>query len=414
MKDKLTVGILSDSPMLTTGYATIASNVANILSKEGHQVIYFASNYLGQPLMPGVKFEDNRTLDFTIIGQGQQPYFNDLLEIYCKKFKLDVLFILLDTFMLYGGDGWFLKKDTAPAKTIFYYPSDGGAGMPLQCEKILEKVDLPVAMAKFGRDQVKKIHNIDTDYIPHAVDTKNYYKLKDEERTTLKKNWGLENKFVVGVVARNQGRKMLDRTFKSFKLFANDCPEAVLLLHTDPNDNAQVFPIQTLIDRYNLQNRVLYTGTRYYQGWSYAKMNEVYNLMDCFFLSTSGEGFGVPIIEAMAAEVPVLATNYTTTKELVIDHESGLGIDLVGTTEEENPDVHGYEIIDGTLTGSWAVERGMCSIKDAAKKLKQLYDNPEERKVMGKNGRLAVLENYSWDVVGKMWIERIEKLGEII
>ena len=34
-------------------------------------------------------------------------------------------------------------------------------------------------------------------------------------------------------------------------------------------------------------------------GFDWNQMNEVYNLMDVFFLSTSGEGFGVPTIEAM-------------------------------------------------------------------------------------------------------------------
>jgi len=46
--------------------------------------------------------------------------------------------ILLDTFMLFPH---LLNKDLSPAKTIFWYPSDGGAGMPKGCESILKKVD---------------------------------------------------------------------------------------------------------------------------------------------------------------------------------------------------------------------------------------------------------------------------------
>ena len=134
--------------------------------------------------------------------------------------------------------------------------------------------------------------------------------------------------------------------------------------------------------------------------------------MDVFLLTTSGEGFGVPIIEAMACEVPVLVTNYTTTKELVLDHNAGFGIDLVGTEIDEHPDVHCNEILDGTITGSWDVERGICSIKDCAKKLDMMESNPEVSKRMGKNGREAVLKYYDWDVVGKDWIKVIEELAD--
>ena len=42
------------------------------------------------------------------------------------------------------------------------------------------------------------------------------------------------------------------------------------------------------------------------QGVSRAELNQIYNLFDVFALPTAGEGFGLPIIEAMAAGVPVV------------------------------------------------------------------------------------------------------------
>ena len=77
---------------------------------------------------------------------GKQPYFGDKISDHLKKTNSDIFFILLDTFMLMqpGGQlpyGWFLNIDTSPAQTIFWYPSDGGAGMPKDCERILRKVE---------------------------------------------------------------------------------------------------------------------------------------------------------------------------------------------------------------------------------------------------------------------------------
>jgi glycosyltransferase involved in cell wall biosynthesis len=405
---KLRIGILSDSPFFVTGYATIASNIANILSNKGHDVIYFANGYMGQNIIPGATFEDGRKLNFTILGGGREQYFKDLLPIYTKQYNLDVLLILLDTFMLYP---WFLQLDLSPAKVIFYYPSDGGSGMPLGCEQILKKVDLAVAMAKFGQKQVKDMYNINTSYIPHAVFTNVFYPLRKEEKLLLKERWGLKNKFIVGSVFRNQGRKMADRTIKAFALFARNNPDAILFLHTDPQDAAQVFDLYQLILRYKIENRVLFSGMKFFKGFTYAQMNEVYNLMDVFILTTSGEGFGIPIIEAMSCGVPVLATDYTTTRELVINNKAGLGIPLVGTEDIENPDVHENEILDGTLTGSWNVERGICSVKKANEALQLLKHNPKMIDEMGNNGRLAVIRDYDWNRIGEDWIKTIEDLG---
>jgi glycosyltransferase involved in cell wall biosynthesis len=203
----------------------------------------------------------------------------------------------------------------------------------------------------------------------------------------------------------------MDRTFKAFALFAKECPNAILLLHSDPDDNASVFHMTSLINKLGIQNRVIFTGMKFYKGFEYKRMNEVYNLMDVFLLTTSGEGFGIPTIEAMACEVPVLITDYTTSRELVRDTKSGFLINLLGTNELDNPDVHNNEILDGTIMGTWNVERGICSLSDAKNKLDILYSRPDIRIEFGKNGRKAVLADYNWELVGKEFIDRIEKLG---
>jgi glycosyltransferase involved in cell wall biosynthesis len=402
------VGILSDSPFFSTGYRNQAVNIANLLVKNNIEVYYYAHGYMGQDLQPGTTVEGNEVLNFHIIGGGREAYFKDVLPMFVKKHKIDVLIILLDTFMLYP---WFMQWDLSPAKVVFYYPSDGGSGMPLGCEQILRMVT-PVAMAKFGQIQVQDMYGIKSLHIPHATNINLFSPVSKEEKEKMKAKWGLTGKFVVGSVFRNQGRKMADRTIKSFALFAKNAPDAILFLHTDPNDQAQVFPIHSLVQRYGIENRVIYSGMQFYNGFTNEQMREVYNLMDVFLLTTSGEGFGIPIIEAMSTGIPCLVTNYTTTKELVIDNNAGLGINLVGTTEEESPAVHENEILDGTITGSWDVERGMCSNKDAAAKLLYLYQNPEVRAAMGLNGRKAAETIYNWNVTEKQWLALVKQLGE--
>ena len=399
---------LSDSPLTCTGFSTISWNICNKLVEAGHNVYFIGHNYIGQTLPPPLKLQDGTEFNFTILGGSPRPYAQDLLVPYIKKYNIDVFGILLDTFMLYP---WFLNLDFSPAKTIFYYPSDGGGGMPLGCENILKKVNCPIAMAKFGQRQVKDMYNIDTKYIPHAIDVKNYFPLSLEDKEKCKQKFGLQGKFVVGCVQRNQGRKMPDRLIKAFALFCKDKPDAMLFLHTDPYDVAAPFDMIQLINRYKLNNRVVFSGMSFFNAFDYKAMNEVYNAMDIFALSTSGEGFGIPTIEAAACGIPSVVTSYTTSHELVKeDGDCGLLVDLAGDDEKEIPITHTTEILDGTLCGSWNVERGMVSVKDLAKKMDILYKDKELREQLGKIGIEKANKLYNWDIVGKQWVDLVEEL----
>jgi len=368
-----------------------------------------ANSYTGQTIKKAV-LEDDTTFEYKIYGQKSQ-YFQGEMSQLLKQIKPDIFHILLDTFMLYP---WFLNVDTSPAQTMFWFPSDGGAGMPAGCHQILQKINKPVAMSQFGQKQVKDYYNIDVAYIPHGTEPDRFYKLPDKKIKEIRQKWGLLDKYVIGVVARNQPRKMLDRTLKAFKLVAEKVPNAVLLLHLDPVDPAAPWPILNIIKRYNLENRVKFTGMSALRAFDWEKMNEIYNLMDVFFLSTSGEGFGIPIIEAMSCEIPVVATSYTTTPELVEKHNAGYGIKLVGTEKLNlfNMASKDYDnqVIGGTLTGSWEVERGLIDINDAAEKLIKLTD-PELRKKFGINGRKAIMENYDFNKhVGPVFEKIMEEL----
>lgn len=399
--------VLSDSVTICTGYRNQMTQLVRHLEKQGHEIFYMANGYTGSDI-ESLTLKGGEKFDYKIYGHSHtDQYFNQTMSKRLKEINADRFIILLDTFMLYP---WFLNIDTAPAKTFFWFPSDGGGGLPKGCESILKKIDCPVAMAEFGAKQVKDYHNLDVKHIPHGVDSKAFYPLEKSEKEELRKKWGFTDKFVVGVVARNQPRKNLDRTIKTFRLVADKIPNAVLFLHLDPNDPAQpMFKIHSLITKYNLENRVVYSGMNAFNGFPQTEMNNVYNLMDCFFLSTSGEGFGIPIIEAMSCEVPVIATNYTTTPELVINNKAGLGVKLAGVGMIDLFAYHSKKYDEmcfpGTMTGSWEVERGQMDVNHAAEQIKKIYDNPEESKQMGLNGRNAVLTKYDFEIIGKQWDE---------
>jgi len=402
---------LSDSPVTATGFSSQTRSILNLLQESGEFNCYcLGHNYYSINLVPPITFEDGEKINFTLLGSGRGKYSIDKIPFLIRKYNISLFGGLLDTFMLL--EGGFLNCDTSPAKTFWYYPSDGGGGLPTGCDNILRKVNMPIAMSKFAQEQIKKVHNIDSVYIPHGYDKDLFYPLSEEEKKANRTKWLLRNKFVIGVVARNQGRKMLDRTIKAFSLFAKDKEDVRLLMHCDPNDAAQPFRLFELINRYKIRNKVIFTDVSFYNPYNYKQMNEVYNLMDVFLLTTSGEGFGVPIIEAMACGIPQVCTDYTTTKELVIDDiQTGEAVKLVG---ENNycPHPHTDEILDGTLTGTYEVERGMMSIYNCVEILNKLYNDRNLLKKYSENSLVKAKKFYSWDMIMPKWIENLRRLLE--
>lgn len=381
---------MSDSPFLPTGYATISNQICKRLSEDfGWEIVYVSHNYLGRKL----EKDEVKGMPYSLYGKGRDEFCKDVIVPILREEKPQLFITLLDTFMVFP---WFMEMDFAPARTLFYYPVDGGGtGLPYQCENVLRKCALPISMSRHGAEIVKSKYGVDSAFIPHAVDSKHYKPFSPEEKIVLRKaeNWGLQNKFVVGVVARNQGRKHLDATIKVFAKFCADKPDAVLLLHLDPYDPAAPYDLPALINSYGIGHKVIWTGTTFHSGRPYDKMPEIYNLMDVFLLTTSGEGWGVPTTEAMSCAVPVVITDYTTTKEMVVEHEAGLAIRLAAE-----------------VTGSWLVDRAVIDIEHGVEQLNRLYGDDALRLKLGSNGRKAVIEHYDWDKVIVQWNNLLESM----
>ena len=133
---------------------------------------------------------------------------------------------------------------------------------------------------------------------------------------------------------------------------------------------------------------MFFTGTTVDHGFTEKEMGDLYNLFDVFALCTSGEGFGIPTIEAMACEIPVVATDFTTTKEIVLDNKAGIAAKVAET-----------------IIGTYNVQRAIADKKDFADKLQIMFDDENMRKEFGRNGRKAVVEKYSWKVVMPRWVD---------
>jgi glycosyltransferase involved in cell wall biosynthesis len=255
-------------------------------------------------------------------------------------------------------------------------------------KEVMEQIDIRVAMSKFGQNVLKEGTGLDSTYIPHGFDPLVFRSIKDKEG--LKKSGGFENKFVVGCVARNQSRKMLPSMFKAFKEFKKDKDDAVLFCHMDPLDPQG----WNLIDYCNLEKLtigkdVFFGMQRYSVGIPEPRLNMIYNMFDVHILPTSGEGFGLPIIESMACGIPNIATDYTTSEELIKGHGELIPV---------------VDFIIGQLN----TRRAMPSIPAMTEAMNKLYYNQELRKQYSRDS-IEFAKDFTWDKIVKMWLDLFEK-----
>jgi len=318
--------IIADDPTLNTGYARVARFVATTLADNNYHIRYLPCNS-ATPDADRTKFNfELESFDFNdrFVGKRLQPTLN--------KFKPSLV-IVFGEFGLIGYIGNVCRQ--LGVRSMYYMPVEGNAYPPkivnvegghVDYALTLQKFNYIVAYSQFGADNINKLlPGIVTDIIPHQVDTDIFRPLN---RDAVFKNFfpglcenpGMDKAFIVGHVGRNQRRKGTDYVLQGFAHFLKnyvdaDKMNAYLFLTTDPND-AQGYHLMDMIDSLKLRGHVIINpvvGGK--QGPTDNQLAEIYNTFDTHLCPHRAEGFGLPVLEAMASGVKVITTNYSTPPE---------------------------------------------------------------------------------------------------
>jgi glycosyltransferase involved in cell wall biosynthesis len=184
----------------------------------------------------------------------------------------------------------------------------------------------PIAMSRFG-EQMLRDEGLDPLYVPHGIDTNVFAPL---DRDEIRRAAGVDDKFVVGVVANNSGgmsptsgppRKAFNQIAMAFASFHREHPDAKLYLHTELTGRPGLehgLNLPALFDRFEIPDEaVLVTDQAALEfGVSPQSMARLYNSFDVLLNPSYGEGFGIPIVEAQACGTPVIVSDWTSMSEL--------------------------------------------------------------------------------------------------
>jgi len=181
-----------------------------------------------------------------------------------------------------------------------------------------------LAYSKFAQKQLAD-NGVHSTYLPLMVDTKIFkpYK-KDEMRELL----GIpKDVFLFGMVAANKDnppRKSFQEVLDAFAVFHREHPKSAIYFHVAV-DNPGGFPINEYVKFLGLNPSVVFYPPPYDLAYKISKehMAKIYSTFDCLLAPSVSEGWGVPIVEAMACGIPVIANDFTSMTELIEPGKNG-------------------------------------------------------------------------------------------
>lgn len=142
--------------------------------------------------------------------------------------------------------------------------------------------------------------------IHNAIDLKKYA-FDQDKRDRIRKELGIENKFVIGHVGRFMYQKNHEFLIDVFSEVAKSEPNAALLLIGDGPLKSR---IMQKVKNLHLEDKVYFLGLR-------SDVQDLYNAMDLFVLPSYYEGLPVVGVECQANGLPVLVS-MNVTKELYL------------------------------------------------------------------------------------------------
>lgn len=136
-----------------------------------------------------------------------------------------------------------------------------------------------------------------------------FKKKEKQEVEYLYKKFNIpENKKIIMYVGNLKPHKNLERLLEAYsKIKDIDDTRLLLVGKAFSNYNGLEEKEKTL----NIKNKVIHTGIV-----SQEELVDLYNLADLFIFPSLYEGFGIPILEALACETPVISSNTSSMPEV--------------------------------------------------------------------------------------------------
>ncbi len=263
----------------------------------GYEVIFSAfSGLAGAPL----PWDGFKVLPSVFNGD---PFGAAILGEHFRREQADFIITLCDI--------WALEPQHLKGLPVAHWIPVDTSPLSLRDEQCLKVSGaVPVAMSRFGQRMLTEAGFSEVHYVPHGIDLSVWTPSLD--RDEARRQLGVDGLFTIGINAANKDafRKGFAEQYEAFARFHARHPDSALLVHSVLAEK-DTLDLRVLEQRLNLTGAVRYVDQYALLTGQVPQEHLVnwYTALDLYSACSLGEGFGLPVIEALACSVPVVATD---------------------------------------------------------------------------------------------------------
>ena len=317
-KKKLKVLLYGDYHADCSGYGKILKELIPVFTKEGHDVRQVALRYNG---LYQHKYKETIKIYPTQIRGTGSYWASEVLDYAINEFEPDIVFSIQDYFVIPFLSQVITKPRKHPLKWVHYGTLDG---KPLPPEVIYANgwINYHICMSKYAHSEIYKLLPKSSSEVIYPPTNPEIFK-QFPDKKNIRKKLKVDNTFNVLFIGRNQFRKNLPALMEAVKKLVPRIPNIRLLHHstgtlTPDGDNAGI-DIASISKFLNISDFIAHVKTGKIDVLSEEMIAQLYNISDVLVLPSYGEGFGLPLIEAMACGLPTIGTDCSSISEVIGD-----------------------------------------------------------------------------------------------
>ena len=398
--NKKKILVISDHPLSPSGVGNQTRYFIEALLKTGrYKVVCLGGAIKHQSYEPhavGDWGED--WVVYPVKGYGTPEIVRSVL----RNEKPDLMWIMTDP--RFYEWLWGIDNEVRTLVPIVYYHVWDNYPYPKFNKPYYDSNDLIVAISKVTHDIVQNVSpDVDSLYLPHAVDSEFFKPLPEEEVKKFKADHlGEKNKdkFIFFWNNRNARRKQSGTLIAWFKEFLDIVghDKASLLMHTDVRDPHGQDLVAIIRDFDMMNQQVIFSEDKVDLG----VLSYMYNMADCTVNISDAEGFGLATLESLSCGTPIIVNMTGGLQEQVTDGNKWFGVGLEPVAKS----------VIGSLNVPY-IHEDRISKEDFIEALLKIYNMSEsERKELGSMGRQHVEKNYNFESYCSQWVEVIDQACE--
>uniref|UniRef100_A0A6H1ZBG6 Putative glycosyltransferase n=1 Tax=viral metagenome TaxID=1070528 RepID=A0A6H1ZBG6_9ZZZZ len=282
---------VSDMDQRGSGYLGISTPLCAGLTEAGMEVRCLGLGYKG----------DEHWGKFSILPCRDLMDVKSMIFNFSKTWHPHMVIVALDIHLYQENILKFSQAANLPQVCITPVESDP---LCLTWAIVLSGMKKVFCISEFGVLEMQK-RGIQAEHLVIGVDTKLWHPATQEERVALRKGLGIsQDAFVVLTVADNQERKNLSKSFETVGLLKNKLTRSIRYILVTRENVHFGWKLRDLAMEYKINSELMV----FERGMSRESLWGLYAVSDAFLLLSKSEGMSMPVLEAMASKIPVVAT----------------------------------------------------------------------------------------------------------